>query len=616
MSRQHFHPHDACVSATRRLWLGALALLLTAVLLGPAHGTLAADSADATELLKQADALRTSKYAEFTAILESLEGRASQLTAWQRQYLRYLQGYLRAYDGDYAGALTMLKSVIDESRDVTLRFRAIATIVNVQTVATQYQEAFVHLTQMLALLPEVTDKDAREQGLGVVAFLYNQVGEYDLALSYAQELVDDNWGGRGACNGAQLKLEALYKSGRQKTVSEDFGQAIDACLALREFGYANVIRTYVARIYLAQRRFGDAIRLLKDNYEEVQQTRYPRLISEYDALLAQAYRETGDASLVRHFASRAIRTGVKDQYTEPLLAAYRLLYLLAKEQEDSTAALAFHEKYAAADKGYLDDVSARQLAYQRVNHDAIASKLQIDALNKQNEVLQLQQALNKKGAEASRLYITLLLMLIAFILLWAYRTKRSQLHFMKLSRIDGLTGVANRPYFIEEAERALDNSRKLQQEVCIVLCDLDHFKQINDKYGHATGDFVLKQTVTACRLHLRESDIFGRFGGEEFGVLLPGCNLADARARCEQLRIAIAEVAKHPGSMVANVSASFGLASSSPSGYELRQLLAHADAALYRAKRAGRNLVVAHDAKDADDSLPEITPDQPVRGVV
>jgi diguanylate cyclase (GGDEF)-like protein len=135
--------------------------------------------------------------------------------------------------------------------------------------------------------------------------------------------------------------------------------------------------------------------------------------------------------------------------------------------------------------------------------------------------------------------------------------------------------------------------------VCVILCDLDHFKAINDKYGHATGDHVLRQAVLACRTHLRASDLFGRFGGEEFCILLPGCSLADARQRCEQLRAAIATVATDSANPSPMVSASFGVAATSSSGYELRQLLAHADAALYRAKFAGRNCVILYDTMHA-----------------
>jgi diguanylate cyclase (GGDEF)-like protein len=286
---------------------------------------------------------------------------------------------------------------------------------------------------------------------------------------------------------------------------------------------------------------------------------------------------------------------VADQYKEPLVSAYQTLYLLTKEQGDMSAALAYHEKFSQVDKNNLDDVSARQLAYERAKHENASNKLQIDALNQENRLLQLQRQLDSKAAEASRLYIALLLMVVMFIALWAYRTKRSQLHFMKLSQMDGLTGIANRPRFIELAENVLQAALKSQQQVSVVLCDLDYFKSINDRYGHAAGDHVLRQTVLACQSHLRISDVFGRVGGEEFGIVLPACGLEDAKQRAEQLRLAVNAIAPLYDGERCPVSASFGVTSTECSGYELRQLLAHADWALYRAKATGRDRVTPYD---------------------
>jgi diguanylate cyclase (GGDEF)-like protein len=109
------------------------------------------------------------------------------------------------------------------------------------------------------------------------------------------------------------------------------------------------------------------------------------------------------------------------------------------------------------------------------------------------------------------------------------------------------------------------------------------------------GDSVLQQTVSRCQVHLRASEVFGRFGGEEFSILLPGTGPEAARQRAEQLRESIAGIVASSGGLESNVSASFGIASSASSGNELRQLLAHADAALYQAKRTGRNRVVLYD---------------------
>ena len=107
--------------------------------------------------------------------------------------------------------------------------------------------------------------------------------------------------------------------------------------------------------------------------------------------------------------------GVKGEFTKSLSTAYELLYLIGKKQGAADVALAWHEKYMAADKGYLNALSARALAYQTVKQQLLAKKLQIDTLAKQNRILELQQALSKKAMEASQLWIILLLSLLAFI---------------------------------------------------------------------------------------------------------------------------------------------------------------------------------------------------------
>jgi diguanylate cyclase (GGDEF)-like protein len=579
--------------AARRLASGALASLC-ALLAGAA---LALTTQEADELLRRADDVKGVDPTEFSMLMGQLDEQSATFSQSQQQFLQYLKGWRSAYAGDYARAIPPLEQIMEEARDVTLRFRATATVANVQAVATHYDEAFAHLGRLLALLPEVSDKNARQQGLLVIGYLYNQVGEYDLGLSYADRAAAEDTSVRAVCRSSQLRLEALYRSGRlPPDMTQPFVSAIATCDKVGEVLWANLIRVYLARFHIDQGRNADAIKLLNSYYDETRATRYRRLIAEYDVWLARAYKNQGQAATARQFALRVVADASNEnQYTEPMVNAYRLLYELELAQGDAKSALAYHEKYAAADKGYLDDVSARQIAYERAKHEAAANRLQIDALNKQNEVLQLQQALGKKAVETSRLYIALLTLVAVFIALFAYRTKRSQLHFMKLSRIDGLTGIDNRPHFIAQAERALEASRKVGEEVCVILCDLDHFKAINDKYGHATGDHVLRQAVLACRTHLRASDLFGRFGGEEFCILLPGCSLADARQRCEQLRAAIATVATDSANPGSTVSASFGVAATSSSGYELRQLLAHADAALYRAKFAGRNCVVLYE---------------------
>ncbi len=559
----------------------------------------AEQSAPAAELLRKADAIKLTNHDEFTAMLKASDERYAELDPQQRWHLRYLQGWNRIYDGDYEDAIPLLKAVLDESTDLTLQFRAGATIVNVLAFAKRYDEAFARLARLLELLPQITDQEARAQGLGVASYLYTAVGQYELGRSYAKTMMEVNWANTGTCRGGELKLSALHRAGQLEAFNSDYPRILEACVTDREAVRAGLIRGYLARIHLDQDRAQEAIKLLNAHRSVVRETQYPLLISTYDSLLAQAYFQAGNLNLTRQFALAAIASSEKNAYLESLALGYRLLYETAKRQGDSKAALGYYEQFVAADKGFLSDESAKQLAFQRAKHELTAHQLQIDALNRQNEVLQLERKLDLKAVENIRLYVAILMLVLVFIGLWAFRTKRSQLHFMKLSRRDGLTGIFNRPYFMELAEQSLENCGKMRQEACIVVCDLDHFKSVNDRFGHAEGDLVLKSAVDACLLHLRATDVFARIGGEEFGILLPGCNVEDARLRAEQLRAAIAAFHQGSDELRSTVSASFGIACTRTSGYELRDLMMHADAALYQAKHAGRNRVVVYDGKEA-----------------
>jgi diguanylate cyclase (GGDEF)-like protein len=568
------------------------------VLLALTQCTAAFQPGEADKLLLRADSIKTSDPPGFTTLLNSLDARSEELSPSQQERVRYLQAWRHAYDGEYDAAIAGFKATIGETRDITLKFRANASVINVLLLGSHYEEAFTQLTQLLVLLPEVTDGAAREQGLVVAAQLYNEVGQYELAISYSQKLIDENWHGRGICKGSDQKLRAEVFGGRLQVVGPEFPAAIEACTKLNELAYANLIRTYAAKVYLAHDQVNDAIRLLTEHYTEAGQTGFRPLASTYDSLLAQAYHKQGDLTQARQFALAALSSALPHEITQPLVMADRILYEIAKQQGHYQAALEYHEKYATADKGYLDVETDRQLAYQRVAHESVAARRQIESLHRENHVLQLEQALGAKAVENSRLYIMLLLTTIGFVALWAYRTKRLQLHFMSLSQVDGLTKISNRPHFIKQAHDVLESAARAGRPACIILCDLDHFKSINDKYGHAAGDLVLKRAVAECQNYLRPCDLFGRFGGEEFAFLLAGCGMEDARLRAEQLRLTIAAIAAN-GASGSNISASFGIAATGSSGYDLRQLLAHADSALYAAKRAGRDRVALYDANTA-----------------
>lgn len=163
----------------------------------------------------------------------------------------------------------------------------------------------------------------------------------------------------------------------------------------------------------------------------------------------------------------------------------------------------------------------------------------------------------------------------------------------QLAHLDPLTGIGNRRYLIERAEHERMRAERFGSPLSLLMLDIDHFKQVNDQFGHAVGDDAICRVARVCAEGIREIDVVGRYGGEEFVVVLPGTDLEGARELAERLRRAIAdiEVVASDG-RAGRLSASVGL-STYYQGDGLEQLLAAADAALYRAKSLGRNRVVA-----------------------
>jgi diguanylate cyclase (GGDEF)-like protein len=582
------------------LRLGFALLSCAAAVVAP----VAAAAEDAGELIRKADDIKTADFPRFVELLKQLDETSVAMSAEQQAYIRYLKAWKTVYDRDYDAAIPELKAVVDESRDITLRFRADVTLTNAFALAGRYEEAYRRLNDVLELQPQVRDHSARMPGFAVASLLNNQAGQYDVAIGYADRWLAEESENGGICKAITLKAEALYRKGKIGNYDEEVRKGIAACEKSGESMFANEIRSYVGGFDVEQGRNEDAIKLLKGSYEEAQRTRYPLLLAAFDSILASAYFNIGDIAQARTFARRAIEESARNDVIRPIVDAYQVLYEVAKKEGDVQGALVYHEKYAAADKGYLSDTSARSLAYQMVNLQVLEEKRQIDVLSEKNQVLRLQGEVQSKAAETERLYVTLLIVGLVSIALWAYRTKRSQVKFQKLSRRDGLTGIVNRQHFMDEAKLALKYSAKSARDVSLVLIDLDHFKVVNDTHGHVAGDAVLKQTVAACQQYMRSVDLFGRLGGEEFGVLLPDCSMETARKRAEELRRAIAESVRAEPDIA--VSASFGTTSTRESGYDLRQMLIHADSALYRAKRAGRNRVQVFEGEIALAAAPEV----------
>lgn len=168
----------------------------------------------------------------------------------------------------------------------------------------------------------------------------------------------------------------------------------------------------------------------------------------------------------------------------------------------------------------------------------------------------------------------------------------------QMALTDELTGLYNHRGVTEFGRREVERSIRFNRPLSAIMIDIDHFKLVNDRFGHPLGNQTLRVMAERCRSNVREIDILGRYGGEEFLVLLPENDLAAARQVAERLRAIIADMAIHTGQGDIRITASMGVAEMSADVHELNELIERADQALYRAKHAGRNRVSVYGSGD------------------
>ncbi|ROO40496.1 hypothetical protein BIV09_10250 [Pseudomonas sp. 7SR1] len=262
--------------------------------------------------------------------------------------------------------------------------------------------------------------------------------------------------------------------------------------------------------------------------------------------------------------------------------------------------LARHEPYFASDKppqGLYRGLSALDkkdslVAYRRLMQAELVVLVQLSPVDYLASFNERRQFLLFSAAA-----ISLLLVAFAVFIYFATRLhlgntaalKQSHSALRQLVSIDALTGARSRSDFLNALDNEFSRAKRHGTELSLIWLDLDHFKRVNDTFGHPIGDIVLKQVATLCNGVLRAHDVFGRLGGEEFGVVLAHTSGVDALEVAEKLRVTIEAAIIQTDRGPLQITISCGVASLSLAGDSPSQLIVRADDALYSAKHAGRN---------------------------
>jgi diguanylate cyclase (GGDEF)-like protein len=426
------------------------------------------------------------------------------------------------------------------------------------------------------------------------ALLANAIGDASLALRSYQNAyeefhtVGDRTGEADSQAGAGAALRTLGRPG------EAVGPLQQAIAAYREVGDREGEAIARNELALSRADTGQPESALADNAEALRglaQVHSPRKVAQTQVdraqLLLQLKRAAEASPLIEH--ARPVALQSDDLQLQVRFHSVAAQWLAALGRYPA----AFEESVLEqrAQQKRTDQLVARQLAAQR-------GRLESEVLTRENSLLRseaeagqraLEQARRAARLQGTAIVLGMLLLLGGGYAMWRQRALLKRIE--RMAETDPLTGVSNRRQVFELGQRLMTRCRQDGRPYSMLLLDLDGFKQVNDRFGHAAGDAALRTVTQALRGHLRPGDQLGRYGGEEFAVILPGADATEARVVAERLRAAVAALHPDWAPDAAPLTLSGGIAFATSERSDFSQLLVRADQALYRAKNAGRNRI-------------------------
>lgn len=264
-----------------------------------------------------------------------------------------------------------------------------------------------------------------------------------------------------------------------------------------------------------------------------------------------------------------------------VLCEHNIGALLVMDESKNLAGILSERDLARAVSRFPNDVSTRSVS-DIMTRSVITCSLEDDVLTTLN-------LMNEKGIRHVPVVDGKTPIAVISIREFDFACKRLNV----LANTDELTGLPNRRHFMDALEAEFGRYERFQTPFCVAILDIDHFKKVNDTYGHEAGDQVLQCLADVFRKGLRKYDLAGRLGGEEFGIILPNSDPVGAARACEHVREAIRSQEVETDQGVIRFTASFGIAEAAHDTSDIASILARADQRLYQAKETGRDRIVA-----------------------
>lgn len=549
-----------------------------------------ADRESFEALLQQAEELSISEpWPRSQALLDRL--RRSLEAADDAQYARFALMEIRnlALDGRIDSALDRLDQLLALNLPPEWRLRALSLGANIAQIARRYRETFSYLNQALELLHNGMAEGSHVYSLA--ATMFASVGERDRAIEYGRlgfELARQR-GDRDAC-AAQLRLGLVYRElGELDTAYDQYQQASDSCRASGDPILLHAMQFRLAEAMVSAGSVQRAGNLFEQAIEGMQRVGYEFGLAEARLFYARFEARMERPERVEILLRPAIKVFEDDENWQYLSECYQLLAESARDMGELDRAVDLYERLMEIRTLKDQHIRTRQTAFLEVQFNSRHAEQQLERLRDRQRMERLRVDAQTQRTDLRYWVYGTFAAMVAVLALLLYRASRERRRFQGLSERDALTSLSNHTRFFKLAEKTLELSREKGIPYTLVLGDIDHFKQVNDRYGHQTGDSVLRRISARLREHFSNHGIIGRIGGEEFGIALPGMDVDQVEEQLQVFRRAMAE-SRHDDPPV-EITMSFGVAR--PRADEsLTEIRERADRGLYQAKNAGRDRIV------------------------
>lgn len=551
--------------------------------------------ADIEEDLKQLRESNTRDSSQALQLIQDLQARLGEFESNEQKSRFYIQKsyfYILKSENEKAKrSLELLLQLADVSEDSKLA--AYSLLSQIYMSLNEYQKAFNYLFKGLSITPKINEKSLQFNSYYAAANVFVELEAFEEALEYALKAEDvavalnDS---RNQCYVKALVANIFLSQNSSVNHEERLKETIDYCkgfnlLVVNAHLYKNLAQNYFnhGQLEKSELAYSFALKISAGSG-------YLPEILQVKLGLARIYLETGKPEKAKAHIDEVLQetlvqeSGVNRKDATELLAKY-----YEKNNNYIEAYKALSKLTVIQDKMLVEQAS-KNLAYQKVKYSHLDQKAQIQILDQKNKLLKLASQVDEQSKRNFQLLSVIVLMLLTGISLWLWRIKKQKERYQKLSQTDALTNTLNRRYALKLAHEVHHDSLINNSHYCVIIFDLDYFKTVNDRFGHAMGDWVLTKVSRCVKAQTRAVDVFGRLGGEEFVVILPQCTSAAAKKFIERCAEAFKEIkhVKLPSDF--QITASFGVAAKS-NGESLEELVLEADNAMYKAKKNGRNQI-------------------------